>query len=312
MQIYKMNPVFKNYLWGGKKLEEKYGKKSPYEFTAESWEIASHKNGETTVLGGTDDALTVTELINKYRERLLGDKVYTKNYSKFPLLIKFIDARDNLSVQVHPDDIQAARLEKGELGKTEMWYVLDADKGAGLLYGLKKTITREEFCKAVKNNTFLEYMNFVPCKKGDCFFIPAGMLHAIGKGLLIAEIQQNSDTTYRVYDYDRRDAEGNSRELHIEKAAEVATLSATEIVDYDSKIENIVKCNYFTTEIMNVNGTNTINVSNDRFEILIVCEGEVKINGIKYKGGDTLLIPAYIGKIEIIGKAELLRTHPTV
>ncbi len=308
MQIYKMNPVFKEYLWGGNKLRDVYKKATPYEITAESWEIASHKNGETTVCGGEDNGLTVKEIAEKYKEKLLGDKIYNDEYNKFPLLIKLIDARDNLSVQVHPDDEQAKRLENGELGKTEMWYVMEAEEGASLIYGFKQDITKEQFKTAIEQNTLLEYVNVVECKKGDCFFIPAGMLHAIGKGLLIAEIQQNSDTTYRVYDYDRRDAKGNARELHIEKAVEVTNTSATEISNQSSKSGVLAKCEYFTTEKIDINGEYSIEVSRDRFEILIICEGSVAINGETYKKGDTLLVPAYIGEVNLNGDAVILRS----
>ncbi len=308
MQIYKMNPVFKEYLWGGSKLKEAYGKNSPYEIMAESWEIASHKNGETTVCGGKDNGLTIKELIQKYKEKLLGDRIYNESYNKFPLLIKLIDARDNLSVQVHPNDEQAAKLEKGELGKTEMWYVMEAEKGAGLIYGFKKDITKEQFKTAIEDNTLMNYVNFVECQKGDCFFIPAGMLHAIGKGLLIAEIQQNSDTTYRVYDYDRRDANGNARELHIDKAVEVTNCSATDVNLKSPKSGILAQCKYFTTEKINLHGEHKIEVSKDRFEILIICEGNVIANGTTYKNGDTLLVPAYIASVNMVGNATILRT----
>ncbi len=308
MQIYKMNPIFKKYLWGGNKLKEIYGKETPYDITAESWEIASHKNGETTVCGGEDSGMTIKQLADKYKEKLLGDKIYNESYDKFPLLIKLIDARENLSVQVHPNDEQAAKLENGELGKTEMWYVMEAEEGAGLIYGFKQDISKEQFKEAIENNTLMDYVNFVECKKGDCFFIPAGMLHAIGKGLLIAEIQQNSDTTYRVYDYDRKDKNGNGRELHIEKAIEVTNCAVTEVNSKSSESGILAECKYFTTEKINLQGEHIIEVSRDRFEILIICEGNAMINGIVYKSGDTLLVPAYIGSINIIGNAIILRT----
>ncbi len=308
MKIYKMNPVFKEYLWGGNKLKEVYEKDTPYEITAESWEIASHKNGETTVCGGEDNGLTIKQLVEKYNKKLLGDKIYGSDYRKFPLLIKLIDAKDNLSVQVHPNDEDAARLENGELGKTEMWYVMEAEKGAGIICGFKQDVTKEQFRKAIENNTLMDYVNFVECKKGDCFFIPAGMLHAIGRGLLVAEIQQNSDTTYRIYDYDRRDANGNARELHIDKAVEVTNISKIEVNTQISKSGILAECKYFTIEKINLHGEYTIEVSKERFEILIICEGSAIINGITYKKGDTLLVPAYIGIVDLIGDAVILRS----
>ncbi len=154
-------------------------KNTPYDITAESWEIASHKDGESTVCGGEDDGLTIKQLVEKYKEKLLGDKIYNKSYDKFPLLIKLIETSDTLSIQVHPSDEQAAKLENGELGKTEMWYVMEAEEGASLIYGFKHSITKEQFRAAIENNTLEEYVNFVKCKKGDCFFMPTGMLHAI-------------------------------------------------------------------------------------------------------------------------------------
>ncbi len=303
-----MNPIFKSYLWGGSKLNEKFGKSSPYDITAESWEIASHANGETTVCGGEDNGLTINELTEKYKEKLLGDKIYNDSNNKFPLLIKLIDARDNLSVQVHPNDEQAAKLENGELGKTEMWYVLEAEEGAGLIYGFKQDVTKEQFKSAIENNTLMEYVNFIECKKGDCFFIPAGMLHAIGKGLLIAEIQQNSDTTYRVYDYNRRDVHGNTRELHIEKAIDVTNLkAATPNKPVESGI--IATCQYFTTEKLVLNGNSTLPIDKSRFEILMICDGEAQINKGFYKKGDTLLVPAYTGELKMSGNAIILRSY---
>jgi len=304
MKPLKMTPVFKDYLWGGNKLKDRYAKQSPYEKTAESWEIASHKNGESTFEGKT-----ISELTAVYKEKLLGDKIYKGDDTKFPLLIKFIDAKDNLSIQVHPDDKYANENENGELGKTEMWYVLDAEPGASLIYGFKQDITKELFEKSINENTLLDYVNSVECKKGDCFFIPAGMLHAIGKGLLIAEIQQNSDTTYRVYDYNRKDANGNTRPLHVEKAIEVTNLNKTDV--YDNQTDNgiLVKCDYFTTEKITLAGNTSYEVDKKRFETLVICEGNVNINGIDCVEGESLLVPAYTGTLEMSGNAVILRSY---
>lgn len=308
MQTYKMNPVFKEYIWGGNKLKELYAKSTPFEITAESWEIASHENGKSTVSGGIDDGKTIPELISIYKEKLLGDDIYKGNDTKFPLLVKLIDARDNLSVQVHPDDRYAKENENGEFGKTEMWYVMEAEEGAGIIYGFRRDISKEDFKNSILNNTLLEKLNFVKCKKGDCFFIPSGMIHAIGKGLLIAEIQQNSDTTYRVYDYNRKDKNGCTRELNVEKAIDVTNIKESKIPDMkDNGI--IADCPYFTTEKIILNGRNEITVNKGRFEIIIVCEGELIINGINYSKGDSLLVPAYIGDLNMIGEAVILRTY---
>lgn len=305
----KMNPVFKSYIWGGSRLKEKYGKNSPYDVTAESWEVAAHKNGESTAANGEYKGMTIAEITAVLKEKLLGDKVYKGDDTKFPLLVKFIDAKDNLSIQVHPNDEYANKNENGESGKTEMWYVLEAEPGAGLIYGFKHDITKEQFEKSIKDNTLLEYTNFVECKKGDCFFIPSGMLHAICKGLIIAEIQQNSDTTYRVYDYDRRDKDGNPRQLHVAKAVDVTNLHASKnSVNCDIKSGNLVKCDYFTTDKITVDGVHEYHVDKDRFEILILCEGEASVNGVPCKKGDSLLIPAYIGDVKIEGQGVFLRS----
>jgi len=308
MKPLKMNPVFKDNIWGGDRLKNEYGKNTPYEITGESWEVASHKNGESTVLGGEYNGKTISELTVLLKEKLLGDMVYKGDNEKFPLLIKFIDARESLSVQVHPDDKYAFTNENGELGKTEMWYVMDALEGAGIIYGFKEEISKDTFKKSIEDNTLLKYTHFAKCKKGDSFFIPAGTLHAIGEGLLIAEIQQNSDTTYRVYDYDRRDAKGNTRELHIDKAVDVTKLCPAESVTNQNE-DVIAECEYFKVEKINLKGEKTISVDKNRFEVLIVCEGSALINDVEFKKGETALIPAYIGDVCIKGNGVLLRTY---
>ena len=304
----KMKPIFKDYLWGGSRLKEEYGKNTPYEITGESWEVASHKNGESTVDGGKYNNMTIKQLTAELKESFLGDKVYKGDDTKFPLLVKLIDARDNLSVQVHPDDKFAFENENGEYGKTEMWYIMDAMEDSGIIYGFKDEITKEEFRKSIEENTLLQYTNFAKCQKGDSFFIKAGTLHAIGKGLLIAEIQQNSDTTYRVYDYDRRDANGNPRPLHIDKAIEVTTLGKA----HDDKTANstvIADCEYFKVEKISIDGEMSWNVDKDRFEIIVVCDGDVTINGEPFKKGESAILPAYIGNVKFKGNATILRTY---
>lgn len=309
MQLFKMNPVFKDYIWGGTRLKDEYEKNTPFERTAESWEIAAHKNGESTVCGGEYDGKTINELADIFGKQLLGDRIAEQG-GRFPLLIKFIDANDNLSVQVHPDDDYAYRNENGEKGKTEMWYVMDAKEGAKLIYGFKQDITKQQLESAIADNTLLDYVNFVECQKGDSFFIPSGMLHAIGKGLMIAEIQQNSDTTYRVYDYDRRDANGNARELHVEKAKDVLNLKKS-VHTPKHDIENGVleSCEFFTTEKITLKGEHDYTVDNRRFETLIVCDGNAEINGISCKKGDSLLVPAYVGNVKMSGNAVVLRSY---
>ena len=211
MDILKLQPVFKDYIWGGTRLRDEYGFESPLEKLAEGWMLSCHKDGENTVLNGEYKGKTLSELI-KDNPEFLGEN--GKKFEYFPILIKLIDAKNDLSVQVHPDNEYALRVEK-EYGKTECWYILDCDEGAELIYGFNKKISSEEFKKKIADNTFLDTVNKVKVKKGDLFFIEAGTLHAIGKGILLAEIQQNSNTTYRVYDYGRLGADGKPRELHI-------------------------------------------------------------------------------------------------
>lgn len=306
-----MNPVFKDNLWGGSRLKNEYGKNTPYEITGESWEVASHPNGESTVMEGEYSGKTIKELTGLLKEKFLGDKVYMGDDAKFPLLVKFIDAKQNLSVQVHPDDKYAGINENGELGKTEMWYIMDAAEGAGILYGFKDVITKDAFKKSIEENTLLDYTHFAACKKGDSFFIPAGTLHAIGEGILIAEIQQNSDTTYRIYDYDRRDAMGNPRELHIDKAVDVTKLCPADTTN-NTADSVIADCQYFKVEKIILTDNVSWSVNKDRFEVLIVCEGSTKINGVEFNKGETALIPAYIGELKLDGEGVILRTYVNV
>ena len=219
MSVLKLIAPCKDYIWGGNRLREEYGKKLDSDKIAESWELSCHKDGQSVIDGGEFDGKTLSEFIEKKgRIAVLGTNC--ERFEYFPILIKLIDAKDNLSVQVHPSNEYALKVE-GEYGKTEMWYIVDCNEGAELLYGFKHEISRDEFAERIKNNTLLEVANNVPVHKGDVFFIESGTLHAIGKGILIAEIQQNSNTTYRVYDYGRVGKDGKPRELHIEKALDV-------------------------------------------------------------------------------------------
>jgi mannose-6-phosphate isomerase len=217
----KLSPTFKDYLWGGERLKNEFNKKCDMTPLAESWELSAHRDGQSVVIGGEYDGLSLTEYIERIGKEALGEN--SAKYDYFPLLIKLIDAKGDLSVQVHPSDEYALKNE-GEYGKAEMWYILDCDEGACLYYGFSRTVSREEYADAIKEGRLCELLNRVPVKKGDVFFIPAGTVHAIGSGILICEIQQNSNTTYRVFDYNRRDKNGNLRPLHIEKALEVSCL----------------------------------------------------------------------------------------
>ncbi len=312
MAIFRLAPAFKDYLWGGTRLRDEYGKECDFDKVAESWELSCHKDGPSVVADGEDKGLTLREYIEKHGRQVLGSDCDA--FDDFPILIKLIDAKDNLSVQVHPDNDYAQRVE-GEYGKTEMWYIVDCDEGAELLYGFKHEISKEEFAERIENNTLLEVTNNVPVHKGDVFFIKAGTLHAIGKGILIAEIQQNSNTTYRIYDYGRVGKDGKPRELHVEKAKDVTKLAPAEQYPassvekhdgYDSKL--MASCDYFTTYVMNIDGEAALTADEKSFNSLLILDGEVTVGGIKAKKGDSVFVTAVTGGYTVSGKAQLVLT----
>ena len=228
MQPMKLSPVYKDMIWGGSGLREYLHKPIPSEHTGESWEVAAHPNGQSRIANGPYLGMALGEAVSSLGAGLVGTEVWKRYGNKFPLLIKFIDARDKLSVQVHPNDEQAKRLEgPGESGKTEMWYILHAQPGAKLVYGFNREIGERELEESIASGTIESLLNWVDVKAGDAFFIPAGTLHAIGAGILIAEIQQSSDTTYRVYDYNRMGLDGKPRQLHVEKAMQVVNRASS-------------------------------------------------------------------------------------
>lgn len=219
-----LEPVFKDYIWGGKRLKEDFNKNTPYEITAESWEVSTNDNGKSIVKNGEYKGLNLEEVFrNKTnRKELFGTK--TVEMDKFPLLIKFIDASSNLSVQVHPNDEYAFKNENGSKGKTEMWYIMDCKPGAQIICGMKENVKQEELENILRSENVAEYLNFVTVEKGDCIYIPSGTIHAILGDTLICEVQQNSDLTYRVYDWGRVGKDGKPRELHVKKAIDVVEL----------------------------------------------------------------------------------------
>lgn len=306
MSPVKLAPAFKDYLWGGVKLKEKYNKKSELDIVAESWEMSCHKDGQSTVATGEFSGKTLSQYIEALGKEALGKKAEKFDY--FPLLIKFIDAKDNLSIQVHPADEYALKVE-GEYGKTEMWYVLEAEDGAYLYYGFNRDITKEEFAERIKNNTILEVLNKVNVKAGDVFFIDAGTVHAIGAGLIICEIQQNSNTTYRVYDYDRRDKEGNARPLHVEKAIEVSKLTKAPAIERSNN-DVLASCEYFTVKKASIKGQGNIKIDESSFISLIIVDGAGKISLGKEefmaKKGDSIFVPAQNGEIMLDGEMEVI------
>ena len=310
--ILKLKPAIKDYIWGGTRLRDEFGKSSDGERLAESWELSCHKDGKSIIVGGEYDGMTLDYFLKKNPKAISTN---CTNYEDFPLLIKLIDARENLSVQVHPDNEYARKFE-GDNGKTEMWYVIDCDEGAEIIYGFKKKITREEFKKAIEENTLLEKVNRVKVHKGDVFFIEPGTLHAIGKGILIAEIQQSSNVTYRVYDYGRVDTDGKPRELHIDKALDVTKLeppSGNYSQPETFKIPNaeycpLCSCEYFLASRYDICGE-FFTSSPDVFLHILVIDGEAEISGIPVKKGSSVFVPAGTDTINIKGKCSMILTR---
>ena len=312
----KFKPLYKNYIWGGRKLET-LGKSIPEGKVAESWEIASHPDGTGIIDNGEYEGLALNELVSRFGKEILGTAIYEDENTRFPLLIKLIDADRDLSVQVHPDDEYAYINEDGELGKTEAWYIVDAVPGSKLVSGVKNGITRKIFTQAVKDGKISECLNYVEVKPGDCFKIPAGLVHAIGAGNLICEIQQNSNTTYRVYDYDRTDSEGNKRPLHIEKALDVIDFEAGEGVSTCGLTPNIedfyrtylVANEFFAIELLEFQGIINENTEGERFHCFTVIAGEIDINGVIIERGHSCLVPASAGAYVISGNANVIKSY---
>lgn len=315
MSVLKLAPAFKDYLWGGTRLRDDFQKDCDFDKIAESWELSCHKDGPSTITNGEYKGHTLAEYIKNVGKKVLGTDC--EKFENFPILIKLIDAKDNLSVQVHPNNEYAQRVE-GEYGKTEMWYIVDCDKGAELLYGFKDVISKDEFAERIANNTLLEVTNSVPVHKGDVFFIEAGTLHAIGKGILIAEIQQNSNTTYRIYDYGRVGKDGKPRELHVEKAKDVTNLCPAKAYPetpveqkegYTSKL--LSSCDYFTTYAIDVDSKAVLDADEKSFISLLILEGRCRITGddtVEAKKGDSVFITAGTGKVTVDGKCKAILT----
>ncbi len=314
MYAMKLIAPCKDYIWGGTRLRDEYGKKSDADKVAESWELSCHKDGKSVIANGEYAGKTLDEYIEKEGKQVLGTNC--ERFEYFPILIKLIDAKDNLSVQVHPDNEYALRVE-GEYGKTEMWYIVDCEEGAELLYGFKHEITREEFADRIKNNTLLEVTNNVPVHKGDVFFIESGTLHAIGKGILIAEIQQNSNTTYRIYDYGRVGKDGKPRELHIEKACEVTKLTPPtrptkpqgEKRDMGGYSETLLATSeYFNVNKLDVQSEAALEATDASFNSVLVLSGSFTLGGLELGKGDSCFIPAGYGSYTLKGTGEVILT----
>ncbi len=305
MYTLKLKPALKDYLWGGMRLVNEYNVKTDLQKVAEAWVISTHKDGPSVVLNGEHSGKTLTDAVDAFGPDCLGEN--GKKFTYFPILVKLIDAKDDLSVQVHPNDEYALRVE-GEYGKTEMWYVVDCEEGATLYYGFKHNITKDEFCSRIKDNTITDVLNKVKVKKGDVFFMEAGTIHAIGSGILIAEIQQNSNTTYRVSDYGRLGADGKPRPLHVEKAVEVTNLTPPPIAK-DLPKNTLAECEYFKVKLYNTADVQKTVVDNSSFTALLCLDGEVSFDGITLTKGESAFIPANRGEIVFSGSATIIESR---
>ncbi len=303
----KFRPILKEKIWGGQKLQTVLQKETTTEQVGESWEISAVKGSVSVVKNGALAGQSLTQLLAVYKDKLVGKKVYAQYGEKFPLLFKFIDAKDNLSLQVHPDDVLAQKRHQS-FGKTEMWYVMQADEGAGLYVGFKPGTTKQDYKDALAAETLQDLMNFEPVTSGSVFFIKPGLVHAIGKGVLLAEIQQSSDITYRVFDWNRRDKEGKQRELHTNLAVDAIDFQFEDYkVNYNQQAEgttDLVINKYFKTRKYSLSKTEVINYeAEDSFVVLMNVKGEVEVKttsgSVVLKKGETLLLPACTEKVEL-------------
>ncbi len=311
MALLKLTPSYKDYIWGGQRLVKEYNKRYDGKILAETWELSCHPDGPSWIQNGIYAGQTLRQYIEAQGKEVLGTNC--KKFDDFPILIKFIDAKDNLSIQVHPDNTYALKHE-GQYGKTEMWYVMDCKEGSFLYYGFKEPVKEEEFRKRIQENTLLDVLNKVYVQKGDILFIEAGTIHAIGANILIAEIQQNSNLTYRVYDYGRLGKDGNPRELHIQKALKVT--NRVPLLRSKNFTPHIAQCDYFTVDKLYLDGT-TMNrtsgsIGEESFASILMLEGQGTIHcrkdSFSFKKGDSFFLSAGSGEYTIHGTCEALIT----
>lgn len=313
-----LKPVGKDYLWGGSRLREEYNKQVDLTPLAETWECSTHPDGPSIVDSGIFKGQTLDTVIRKHPE-FLGTK--TGQEKELPILVKFIDAQKDLSVQVHPNDVYA-KMHENQNGKTEMWYVLDAKPHARLVCGFAHDVTKEQLLEGIRTGNLSKHLQKVPVHKGDVFFIPPGTVHAIGAGALIAEVQESSNVTYRVYDYDRIDKDGKKRELHFDRALEVLNQKAgMEVRQKPRKVdyypgcsrEVLCRCQYFETEKIQVTMGFSFTVLETSFQILLCLEGSGGIETdemekpLRFKKGDCIFLPAGTGRSYVLGKTALLK-----
>ncbi|MCR4696453.1 MAG: class I mannose-6-phosphate isomerase [Lachnospiraceae bacterium] len=314
-----LKPAYKDYLWGGDRLKSEYNKDTDISPLAESWECSVNKDGESIVASGVFEGKTLKEVLQEHPE-FIG--THPDKELGFPLLIKLIDAKEDLSIQVHPDDEYAREHENGEYGKYEMWYVLEAEKDAQIVYGFSHDCTKEQLRRAIENGTITRHLQKAKVKKGDIFFVPPGTVHAIGKGIVIAEIQESSDLTYRLYDYNRIDKNGCKRKLHIEKALDVLNLQESlkpkrplRLLKYKNECANefIARCRYFEVHRCLVNNEYKFKADEYSFRVLLCVDGKGKISyeqdELIITKGDCVFIPADSCEITLSGSAEFLDIH---
>lgn len=314
MEILFFEPVYKDYIWGGTRLKDYFGKDIKTPTAAESWEVSTNDAGLSKISNASMKGITLKELFDNksVREEVFGTK--TINMDKFPLLIKYIDAKSNLSVQVHPNN-EFAKNNENDTGKTEMWYIIDCAKDARIICGMKENVKQEDIEEIIRNNKIKENLNYVEIQKGDSIYIPSGTIHAILGDTLICEIQQNSNLTYRVYDWDRVGKDGKPRELHIEKAIKVIDVETKPSIMHTKNDESkiIVDSEYFKVEKITVVGEYKDKSNKETFYIMNIIDGEGKITTkdkeYELKKGDTILIPAELGEYKIKGKLEILKSY---
>ncbi len=313
-------PVLKEMVWGGTLLRQRYGRRTESDKIGESWDVSCHKNGESIVANGDLQGLLLKDVLKKYPREIMGASF--DGFVEFPLLLKLIHANDVLSVQVHPPDLYA-KLHEGEpFGKTEMWYILEAGADAELVYGLTKGTDKTSFCKCMEQNKLDKCLHRLRVKAGDAVFIPAGLVHAIGKDIVLCEIQQSSDLTYRVYDWNRFGIDGNPRKLHVKQALDVIDFNMTYPVSPipGIRVEEsgcirtfLVGCKYFAIEKIDVHAYIAEDTESERFHTLTIIRGSGEIifksGSLSFKAGDSLLIPAALGKYEIKGECGVIKAY---
>ncbi len=319
MLLFKFEPLLKQTLWGGEKIIPFKRLSSNMHNVGESWEISGVKDSETVVSDGPMKGMRLNELVAEMKEKLVGKDNYQRFGNEFPLLVKFIDARQDLSIQVHPSD-EVARRQGKPHGKTEMWYIMPSDPGAKLFSGLKKEITPEQYKEMVENDTICDALAQYEVHEDEVFFLPSGRIHSIGAGCFLAEIQQTSDVTYRIYDFKRKDKDGNYRQLHTHEAAESINYAVdknykTEYVPCKNQGIPLISCPYFSTAVYDLDESMTLDYSElDSFVILIALKGDGQItdeNGEKtsFRAGETVLLPATVNTVKVEGTVKFLETY---